>query len=1048
MTFVAPSFVSDATTLRTPGYSDRVAMSVFRGAVVCSGDVTANPANDTAVVSITVTGGSISDARNGQEVVFYNSNGDFKLRTHLRIGAAITSVLLPIRELSYGTAQIVSGDTFTVLNEYRLHDRLVAANAQFDPDLQPYSSAGDPGLHPAPQCNSGGHWAGQVDDGQPYATVPMTGSFSFTVDPASSGSLTHLWTLPTGVVFQSGSSSSDTDPVLQVDQGSYLVQHDVTDDTNSITSTQYIALQCADLDHPPYQVFLTSPLQADENYVWHYTARLFNDATLTDIPDGSLVVLWTRERINNQWQSIRNATPGRETILAVGYLYADKSTLDAPLNTVTFDVISPLQRLDEVAGYSKVMEESATPDAWSKIKTLTTSRAMIQLLAYYTTLSLAGFDVLFDATCNNYTYPELYLQRSTPLQQVRELCHGVDARFIADRTGMFNIHTHPKYVPLADRTGITVIFDIAKRDIIHAEFSRSHYNTTELMKTSGFSSGTSPAPLFSLYPGVAPGEAVNAPTVDRLICAAGSSGQGDLNERTGRYGADIDQVFIDANGAWHRAFTLTLILEPQYDFFDFYLSYITLTLDGSSNLRGVDLSAFHYWVKSTQITYNAQGYPQLQVVLQAETSAPSGTSYFPPDTSQNYLPPITVPSLPPLTTLPTTAPILKPTGQLPISFSIMSAHEALFEISVSFDPVSGAITYYDASTGLTGAGIDANYDPFNYFRCFTITEDGLFRNEDPVASASWTLVANWATMLGNSSYRGYKIGLSINKKGYLYIPSGNNTLAVSFNYGLTWTQVVIDGGTPSWASTAGRQVNGDVALSPWNSASNGVLYAVTPDSADGTPFVYVYKSTDWGLTWTRIYAGGSVGVADTPKWNLWIPYIRVDGVTPNKNDANQEIGLIGRGRNFAIYYSTDAGVSWAELVGTDDTVTVGSVYASVAPIGSGVIAYTWNGSIRYYVGAEGSQDAGHILKTTDHNASNTTAGTDVVAIGGFSNQGSNMGLNTWGGDPNPLIYWCRTTTDFGVSVDGATFFGTLPTDFSGGAANAQFLVSPFIPGRG
>lgn len=644
-----PDQSAHAVAIRAPSHSVRVHGSFYVGEVVASGTVNLVPSSPRFVLGVAYSVGSYLDVRIGMEVVILTSTGDFKGRTCIPDSSVpIVSNVLPIRELSLGTIDVQAGDLFQVLNEYRVHDRLVAALPTFDPSYLIYS---DEGSNPPPVACSGNPYAAYVDgyytQATPatFATVQMTGSTSYVTDPDSGGSLTHLWTLPSGVAFQSGSTNSDPDPMLEVNQGSYIIVHDVTDDDNGKTTTQYVPIMIHDDAHQPYELMLDNGIQTDEQYGWRATARVFQDATLTDIPDGSLVMLWTDERINGAWQSFGNITPGRENMLVVGYTQSDNSTAEAAIKKTYFDIISPLQRLDLIAGYSKVMEQSASPDAWSKLKSLSVFRAMVQLIFFYTTYIPSGFDLIFDPDFLNKLYPALYLQRSTPLQQIRELANGVDARLCCDPTGRIDIYTHPAYIPLADRAAVTVTFTLAKQDIIDFSFTRSHYNQVELMKTSGFTAGyTGNNPIFSLYPGSAPGEATNAPTRDRLIC----DDQDDLNDRTGRYGALNDNVFIDSDGSWQRGFELKLNLFGSYNFFRLYHEYVQFDIAGSSNLRGIDLSGFRFWVKSVQVTYTG-GTARVALVLQTETNAPTGTTYYPPTPSQTTFPPITSPTPPPIT---------------------------------------------------------------------------------------------------------------------------------------------------------------------------------------------------------------------------------------------------------------------------------------------------------------------------------------------------------------------------------------------------------------
>lgn len=1018
-----PNFQSDAAAIRASGYSARVYASAYVPQTpVASGNVAVVPGDLIIALGVNYTGGSYTAIQRGMEVVITDPSGNFKGRTHVPFSTPdngpIDSAVLPVRELSLGTIDVQATDLFAVYPEYRLHDKLVAANVGFDPDYATFDyGAVNFNLHPPPWANSGGAYASFVDVGQTYATVQMTGSTSFTVDPASTHGVTHLWTLPSGVAFQSGSANTDADPVLQVNVGQYVIDHAVTDVDNGNVTVQHVVLICHDLTHMPYAVFITNDLQADENYNWRYTMRLFENATLADLPDGTLVILWTLERNNGAWQSFRNAEPGRSTILHVGYLHADTNqntaTISPPsqIAVSTFDVVSPLQRLDEIAGYGKAMQQTATPAAWSQINTLTTTRAMLQLLQFYTTWDEAGFDLVFDSTYVNYVYPTLYLDRSTPIQQLRQLAHGVDARICCDRTGRMVICTHPKYIPLADRAGITVSFIFQLQDIIALQFVRTHYNTVEQMKVSGLSAGSSPLPYFSLYPGDAPNEASAAQTVERIICDA-TTPQSDLNDRAGRYGADLDQIFIDTinNGVWYRAFQLKLTLRGSYDFADYYCEYFQTNLTSASNLRGVDLSVFRYWLVSAQVTYDGKGNATTTLTLQAETNAPAGRTYLPPP---NSAPPVITPAPVPITFVPTlTYDILSTT----YNFVLFDAASKLFYGDSRLNPPPWTPTDLTTLSGWNGSLLMFILNAFSTANGVVATTTKAFQllaygSSSSLANAhSFGFTTLYRSMQSERGDNGLFVCVS-----YLTSTAGGSRfdVDVTLDAGATWTQHANVSAFGSWPGTGGDNYTPGCYV--FATVAGKVLTSGFIASSSSTGALFV--STDNAATWTRfsgfdffglarvihcpfqnenvVYHGGAVNSGGHQSFRLFksTPTSQTD-ISPQYGgesygpfgefgvktcDANSNYVLCigqnwdsGHTIKFGVFLSTDGGSTWAVLVTPSTTlVYTGGTFAGDTPLtiylfGDGVFAISTDG------GATISDKSGDLV---------TAGSTQVVNIG-------------------------------------------------------------------
>ena len=507
-----------------------------------------------------------------------------------------------------------------IFNTPVLTDKLVEDEATFSPDGLSYSAQN---TTISPIANSGGHWCGFVDSGQTYATVVTYGAASFTVDPDSAGTMAHLWTLPTGVAFQGGSANTDASPTLQANVGYYVVTHRVTDSTNSATWTQYMLIRVYDATITPVECVIES-IDGDETTGWGGRVRVFEDTALSDIPDRSLVAVFVSETIAGSTASYGNRIASRSHIKLLGYLVRDESEGDGADDRLTFEIISPWARLQEIPGFSKVLERYSSTTGWRYIQGLTVKRAIIQILRWYTNWT-EFFDTVFQ-TFTDYDYPAFYVEKATPLAQLQELADGTDARVTGDRTGAMLIGTRQELVALASRSSLTTTITLQDDDRITYRFSRDHFKTVDTLECRGFVSATTTAgavPIFSRYPGI-PGRGAVVTAIDRLIAAS----QTNLNDRCGLRGAAADGVFITSAGVTHRAVTLELELPGAYDVFDpAYQEWVAFT-GAAGNRRELDLSAYRFIVRGVNVTY-ADGTARTTVRMVSETAAPPGQTYVP-----------------------------------------------------------------------------------------------------------------------------------------------------------------------------------------------------------------------------------------------------------------------------------------------------------------------------------------------------------------------------------------------------------------------------------
>lgn len=614
-----PDLSANRASLRLDGHKVRTYLAVFGGEVVASGTLDAAPSNGATALDWTRTAGSSSDIKPGYRVVVEDGSGNLKFETSVRYSGTISDSNLPIRETATAEFTLSASDVVKVYNTPVLTDKLVEDEATFAPDGITYSAQN---TTISPIANSGGHWCGFVDAGETFATV-ATQDASYTVDPDSGGSMAHLWTLPTGVAFAAGSANTDANPTLEADAGYHVVTHRVTDSSNSAQWTQYVLIRVYDDADPPVECVVES-LDADETTGWGGRVRLFENAALSDIPDRSLVAVFVQETIAGATASYGNRVSSRSHIKLLGYLVRDENDGDGAEDRLTVEIISPWARLQEIPGFSKVIERYSSTTGWRYVQGLTVKRAILQILRWYTNWT-EFFDTVFQ-TFTDYDYPAFYVEKNTPLAQLVELADGVDARVTGDRTGAMLIGTRQELVALASRASLTTTITLQDDDRIRYRFSRDHFKTVDTLECRGFvsaTSTTSAVAIFSRYPGI-PGRGAVVTAIDRLIAAS----QSNLNSRCGLRGAAADGVFITSAGLYHRAVELELELPGTYDVFDpAYQEWIAFT-GAAGNRRALDLSAYRFIVRSVSVLYTG-GTARTTVRLTSETAAPAGQTYVP-----------------------------------------------------------------------------------------------------------------------------------------------------------------------------------------------------------------------------------------------------------------------------------------------------------------------------------------------------------------------------------------------------------------------------------
>lgn len=993
------------------------------GDPVLVADVTATPAFPTYNLAISVTSGSASAVDYGMVYTISTAGGLYKGMGTLRYAGTISSSNIPVRELSRGSIDVAAGDVIRVYRTFLPGDKLVGATADFNPDGLSYT---DQGSNPPPVNNDLGAWAGKPSQ----LPIPFANSLGYVVDPDSSSAVTVVRTLPAGLSYATGDDTT-LDVTVTGDEGTYWVKSVVTDPDNSKSTTRYTPV-C--INDSPLEC-TAEPYGGDRDNGWRMSVTFRGTV---DIREGTWGAFAVRETMGGVDGSYGSAADGRSHVKFVGIVRRRSFDVDGTgARTVTYEFLSPLAWLLETPGFSKVMLDKASPSNWMEMKTLDTKRAKLQIIQFYSNLNQVGCDVVFRSNYRVKRYPGFFIEKNTPIGQLRELASGVGAVLICTRQGRFEFVTDPRLLPLASRSSVATMLALTNDHIIRASFQQEMKDTLEKMYFSGFVAGASGnAPFRIAFPGKAPGTGTQSPQFDKVICDSITAAE----EEAGRRGGMVQQVFHGSNGQKHRVVTGELVLFGAFDVFDLYGEWITLP--AIPNAAGIDTSAYRFVIDSISVEYTS-GTARVTLRVSGETNAPKG-QYDPP--------PVEAPASDLDYPWDLTAPVIITTGGrlpawngvnlVPTRLFTLAANTNKAHIARSWNPITSSPTYEDISTGLTGNGIWATSDPYDYRRRFALTADGLFRADDIWNFSTWSQVGTPTQVFGNAAGIGTSIMGSINRRGWFLIGTGNFCFAATPDYGATWYRINFATGTAAGYAhgTTLDELAPGIAVSPRNGSGsgNGRIYAV-----GGTPFggnTTLFKSDNWGVdgSWSTVANNAALAfdgnIVATPRIN--IPYVRSDGTTPNTNDSSQELYMVaGDGTRGQLIFSDDAGATWTTVHYVNSGGATQKPHGNAA--GYSIQTFTHNGAVVFYNGQNGvefSTDGGNTQDFTGAVLPNATEYAN--GINGFSNH---IGA---------LIAWNRAGTGGHLiwSLEGGanSVSATLPSGVTH-LAYAEWDLSELVP---
>jgi hypothetical protein len=853
-----PNQDSNLTALRAGGWQQWY-LAAFVGTAVLTGAVTADAADGATSLAYTTSTGSSANVKRGYLIRVTTAAGLFKGLWRVRASGALSSIAMPITELSAGSVDINSGDLIEVRNVILPGSKVVEATSDFKPDGL---AAGTNNSAIPPMAACGPHRIAPLDSGQAYATVTFA-NLSYAVDADSAGTLTYAWVAATatGTTTSTSAAASFTFPV-----GEHLAVLTVTDSSNSATWTTYRKVLVYDPANPT-AVLMDVILEGIESDIEPGTSarfRLPDGASLDDLPDGTMVALVCIEYINGVQQSFGNAVSAASNVKCLGYLRRESNSNSAEDGTqeLSFEIVSPIQFYKElVTGYSKVFQNNAAADAWNELDDLSVKRAIIEVPRFYTWLT-EWHDFIFHSTFDDRDYSTLFLQKSNPVDQFREFARAVDARVTCDRTGRFEVQMQPYAIAEGSRSGITTWGTYTDADRGDYSFDRDHWPVVEMVEGRGLTDGTSTSnnqPVFARYPGAAPGLGLNNLIIDGLI----ADDQTDINTRLGRLAEWEIGNYFTSTGVKHVALEGETTFPGSYLVFDpAYCEYLKLDFDDATNLRGIDLNDHRFIITRVSFVPNERGSGEVTVGWRTATNAvASGVTYVPPQEADNGLPPWTPPNLsfPPIAFTPPDFTLLpKGTGTMGVLDAAKNWHVTP---DWTTPPQSGGPTWTTAALSLSGTPlhvvpIDTRLGGTYWAMILTTSHiyglSGAFGN--PTVTQEHALGAAMGNLSGTLDF-----AIGALKGMCVYIRSSGEVM----------TTYTTDGGL-NWSAEA--QI-GSTAIAPGGSTHQPGVALIGSDLAYASAWTGAGPTSGW---WRQLTSGGawanfSVAQGDFPN-EIHVPF--------------------------------------------------------------------------------------------------------------------------------------------------------------------------------
>ena len=576
-------------TLRVHPHLIKLYLSVLVPSQVYCGTVNGNQARGEMDIPLNNVSGNINNVLEGMTIVIGTSCGDDSIsKRRVRDNSQIGGGIITIDENSLDLA---GGEYVTVLRNFELWPRypriLTATPWTFYKDYDITYTDENEAINPV--AIAGPHQAGFLDGATVTFALDSSDSYALADGAAITG---RTWSTTGGAI---ADVNAATTTITFNTAGTYWITLTVTDGTKTHTTRRVIFVHDRTGSNAPYTEFeFEIPPNGDwEQGGWNTGLVVRGDATASDFPDGTLVLVWYESWYGGTQAEIADENIG-DNILFAGYIRRDSVIQDWDTGSVSFEAttIDDLMRNHMMFSISlqaptgqdnQVLPRS--PARWYEFdrNNLTVATAIHHLWYWHSTLLditdvfLPTSNTLLIYAVDDFTEGDLYNQADTFARQ-----HGIFAHVACNKKGQVYVEEDINLLDTAGRGAVSLVWnggiqDSDRRDEI--EILRQPEMQVPFVHFSGFSfDGATYTAIISKAPGDAP-EAIGAgiKNIERQVL----DDQAQANEIAGRaLGVENDS---------YREFRIKFA--GNYALFDIVpQQWLELTVAATDTPRGITLT--------------------------------------------------------------------------------------------------------------------------------------------------------------------------------------------------------------------------------------------------------------------------------------------------------------------------------------------------------------------------------------------------------------------------------------------------------------------------
>jgi hypothetical protein len=588
------------TYLRSSPQYSRVGMVVFRPEIIASGVVSGAPAQGAR--SITLDSFVQTEVPEAYYTVIAGSSAgqDDGGKTRLK---SIASNVLTL------AANNIEWDTYTYVSVLRVIEPWVIlpdlGNDFMDTDVA-YSDA-NTNYHPLGRI--GPPAVGYVGEPIPFwsNSQAMAGSLS-----------SHAWVFPSGSPNTSSSAGTAESPIevtwaTATGHTPKYIKYTVTDSNGKTHIRRNPVWVLEDFDDA-YCNFEMESISGDyDGGGWSGRIRVFGDATTAEFPSEAMIVIFAKDYYGGTEVSIGGNWTHRENIVFVGWIVRGTTFKDDEDGSVSFEVVGPAGKMDQMTSWPANLEDKSSPAAWNQLSGMTCDRAAFHILTERTTL-----DHICDInlTGNTKTLRYVDIPEGSVRTQLDEYCLlPIGARALSDRQGQIYFSRNPNLRPLGERSSIPIVmaltFDDIRADPGLELAEEEQEKQCAQVDFIGFAyDGEDIEPFYSLAP-ASQFETGDVKKVDGVRVDS----QEEANVLSGMYLANFNNTFREVQvPSWnYRVWDIV----PE--------EYTTLTLAAGDTKRGIVWSAQKLLVRSVELSYTRDDEAILvEVGFEKDSSGPPG----------------------------------------------------------------------------------------------------------------------------------------------------------------------------------------------------------------------------------------------------------------------------------------------------------------------------------------------------------------------------------------------------------------------------------------